>query len=59
MLRMSRQEWERVEGVVDLALELPADERVSFIARTCGTDDLLRREAQAVLDRLQAMRAKA
>jgi len=49
MLRMSRQEWERVEGVVDLALELPADERISFIELTCATDDLLRREARAVI----------
>jgi serine/threonine-protein kinase len=46
---MSREEWERLEPVLDVALELPPGDRSSFIERTCATDDLLGRRARAVL----------
>ncbi len=49
MTTMSREEWERLEEVLDAALELPADERVPFIERACGTQELLRNRARAVL----------
>ncbi|MGH7527388.1 MAG: serine/threonine-protein kinase, partial [Gemmatimonadales bacterium] len=46
---MSREEWERLEEVLDAALELPSDDRVSFVERACGTQELLRNRARAVL----------
>ena len=49
MSKLTPTEWSRFEEVLDHALELPPDDRASFIDRTCGPDDLLRREAQAMI----------
>jgi eukaryotic-like serine/threonine-protein kinase len=49
MLTITTKEWERLEEVLDLALELRPDARASFIEQTCGTDDLLRRQAEAMI----------
>jgi serine/threonine-protein kinase len=50
MFRMSRAEWERLEEVLDAALELPSEDRLSFIERACGTQELLRNRARAMLE---------
>jgi serine/threonine-protein kinase len=48
MLTITRNEWERLEEVLDLVLELRPEDRPAFIEQTCGTDDLLRRQAEAM-----------
>jgi len=50
MVRMSREEWERLEEVLDVALELSPDDRGAFVEQTCGTHELLRTRARAVLE---------
>jgi serine/threonine-protein kinase len=50
MSKLTPTEWSRFEQVLDHALELPPDDRASFIDRTCGPDDLLRREARALVE---------
>ncbi|HWB43350.1 MAG TPA: serine/threonine-protein kinase, partial [Gemmatimonadales bacterium] len=50
MFRMSREEWERLEGILDEALELPPGDRLSFIERACGTEEPLRQRATAMLE---------
>ena len=49
MLTMTCKEWERLKEVLDLVLELPPDVRAAFIEQTCGTDGLLRRQAEAMI----------
>ncbi|MGH7630564.1 MAG: tetratricopeptide repeat protein [Gemmatimonadales bacterium] len=49
MVRMSREEWERLEEVLDVALELSPDDRVAFVEQACGTEELLRNRVRAVL----------
>ncbi|MGH7580686.1 MAG: protein kinase domain-containing protein [Gemmatimonadales bacterium] len=48
-LKLTRQEWERLEAVVDRVLALPPADRASFLERACGTDDRLRHQADALL----------
>ena len=44
-----KQRWRRVDGILEVALELPAGERDGFLERTCGDDAELRREVEALL----------
>ena len=49
MSGISREEWERLEEVLDAALELPPDDRAAFVERACGTDERLRERSRALL----------
>ena len=44
----------RVEEVCDAALERDAQERAAFVAAACGSDDVLRRDVEALLGHAQA-----
>lgn len=47
---MSRADWENVEHIIDKALELPAEQRKTFIEKRCGKNDALKREVTELLD---------
>ena len=49
MLTITRNEWKRLEEVLDLVFELRPEVRAAFIEQTCGTDGLLRRQAEAMI----------
>jgi serine/threonine-protein kinase len=49
MLTITLKEWERLEEVLDLVLELRPEARAAFIEQTCGTDGLLRRQAETMI----------
>ncbi len=46
---MQQHEWEKVKDVFTAALELPAAERASFLAESCGADEALREEVDSLL----------
>jgi eukaryotic-like serine/threonine-protein kinase len=46
---MTSEQWQRVKAVVSEALALDAAGRDAFLAKACGTDDALRREASSLL----------
>jgi len=41
--------WRRVEELCHRALELEGSQRVEFLERSCGDDDVLRREVESLL----------
>ena len=43
--------WQRLQDIVQAALDRPADERAAFLAEVCRGDDDLRREAASLLER--------
>jgi serine/threonine-protein kinase len=43
--------WQRLEELVQAALERATDERAVFLAEACGGDEDLRREAASLIDR--------
>jgi predicted Ser/Thr protein kinase len=47
---MDSVRWERIQTLFHEAAERPADERVAFLAKACGGDDLLAAEVLAMLD---------
>jgi serine/threonine-protein kinase len=49
-LGQSADRWTEIEGLLDLALELPPEERSGFLARACGEDAALRNRVQRLLD---------
>ena len=49
MFTITRNEWKRLEEVLDLVFELRPEVRPAFIEQTCGTDGLLRRQAEAMI----------
>jgi eukaryotic-like serine/threonine-protein kinase len=49
MITITRKEWEQLEEVLDLVLELGPEARPSFLEQTCGTDGVLRRKAEAMI----------
>ncbi len=51
---MSPERWKQVEDIFQPALDLPADERVVFIAEACVGDDELRREVEALVAQFDA-----
>ena len=44
-----RERWQRIEEVLDGALDLPAEERGVWLERACGEDAGLRREVERLL----------
>jgi serine/threonine-protein kinase len=47
---LSREEWARLEEIIDAALELAPEDRLAYIERTCGTQEQLRGRARAMLE---------
>jgi eukaryotic-like serine/threonine-protein kinase len=47
---MSEERWEQLYQIFDAARELPAGAAAEFIARSCGTDEALRAQAQSLLE---------
>jgi len=47
---MNEERWEQLYQIFDTARALPASAAAEFIARSCGTDDALRAQAQSLLD---------
>ena len=43
------ERWRRIEPILEAALELPAQERGAFLERSCGGDESLRAEIEALL----------
>jgi len=41
--------WERVEAILDLALDAPPEERSAVLDRECGIDEALRRQVERLL----------
>lgn len=50
MLNLSREEWERLEALLDAALDLPPAERASWLDAACGSDLELRRLAGSLME---------
>ena len=46
---MDAERWNRVEPLLQAALDLPPDERDAFLKRRCGGDDALERDVRALL----------
>lgn len=46
---MKAERLKKIEEICHAALEIPPDERDSFLANACGTDDDLRREVESLL----------
>src|SRR5215203_2959683 len=42
--------WQRLEDIVQAALDRPAQERVAFLDQACGGDENLRREAASLAE---------
>ena len=50
---MDQQRWERMKDIVEAALELSPEHRLSFLAKICGDDAALRGEVEALLEHHQ------
>ena len=48
-IRRADPDWQRLKSIVARASELPAAERTAFVARECGDDAALGREAVSLL----------
>src|SRR6185436_9137972 len=46
---MNPQRWKEIEGVFLRAVEIPPDQRASFLDEACKGDEALRREVQSLL----------
>src|SRR5262245_30345288 len=46
---MTPEQWEKVEQLYNAAFELKPEDRVAFLKQTCGEDQLLRQEVEALL----------
>jgi eukaryotic-like serine/threonine-protein kinase len=46
---MDAERWERVERLLQTALDLPPDEQEGFLKRSCAGDDALEREVRSLL----------
>lgn len=47
---VTQERWRKIEAVFEQALELPWDQRPSFLQSMCDGDEELRREVQSLLD---------
>ncbi len=56
---MTPERWQRVKTIFTSALELPSEERLSFVHRACGEDAELQEEVQSLLRYEPAMRTVA
>ncbi|MEP7249743.1 MAG: protein kinase [Spartobacteria bacterium] len=45
----SAEEWERAQELFNEVVDLPPEERMTFLDRICGEDDSLRREVESLL----------
>jgi serine/threonine protein kinase/TolB-like protein len=50
MSRPSRERWQRIESLLDAALDLPRTHRDVWLREACGDDESLRAEVLALLD---------
>jgi serine/threonine protein kinase/tetratricopeptide (TPR) repeat protein/TolB-like protein len=50
MKRPSAERWQRIERLVDTALDLPPSERAAWLRTACADDPALEREVLALLD---------
>src|SRR5688572_5475923 len=46
----SREHWQRIEQLLDAALDLPAEQRDAFLREACSADDELRAEVAGLLE---------
>ncbi|MGI8744928.1 MAG: tetratricopeptide repeat protein [Bryobacteraceae bacterium] len=46
---MKPEQWERVQEIVDAALDLPAAERKAFLAKSCRGDEALLRDSEKLI----------
>ncbi len=46
---MTPEQWDRIRGLVERALDLPADRRAAMLEEVCSSDPSLRAEAEALL----------
>ena len=46
---MPDERWQKIEEIFEIAVELPADERESYLERECGGDAELRREVEQLI----------
>jgi non-specific serine/threonine protein kinase/serine/threonine-protein kinase len=46
---MKAQEWQRIKGLLEVAIDLEGEAREKFLDRECGTNEELRAELQALL----------
>ncbi|HKY05191.1 MAG TPA: serine/threonine-protein kinase, partial [Blastocatellia bacterium] len=46
---MNPEQWRKIQDLFEAALERPADERASFLARACEGDEEMRRRVEAML----------
>jgi tetratricopeptide (TPR) repeat protein len=47
---MTSETWQRLQNIVDAALDLAPDERHAYLDRACGGDKLLWRQAQELIE---------
>ena len=46
---MSTERWQQLERIFAEGRQLPVDARAEFVARACGADEMLQREALSLL----------
>src|SRR5215510_4592402 len=49
-MKPSRERWERIERLVDAALDIPPDEREAWLRSACDDDQSLCAEVLALID---------
>jgi len=54
---MDQTRWERIEELLQNALDLEASERLTFLERACAQDAKMRREVEALLSREEKARS--
>ena len=47
--KMANERWQRIEEIFEIAVELPEDERESYLKRECGDDAELRLEIERLI----------
>src|SRR5215831_16425635 len=51
---MDRERWQRIDRLLDVALDLPTAERRDYVHQACGGDAALRHEVEELLAALDA-----
>jgi len=46
---MTPRQWDRIQELINLALEQPESERAALLERVCGEDHRIRREVESLL----------
>src|SRR5690349_5456262 len=47
--RMNTQQWERTKEILQAAVQLPSDQRQSYLNAACGTDRDMRAEVESLI----------